>query len=660
MKKRLLPITLAILTAALFLAPSIWAANDEDQPPMDPQAQQPPSGPPQQQAPSVVGRLSVVHGDVSTMHGDNGEWVAGAANSPIMPGDKVATADRSQAEVQLDFANVMRLGGHTEVAVSDLEQNKMQIQLASGLLNYSVFNGTQADVEIDTPNMGVHPLAPGFYSITVNSPTETSLIVRQGEAEVLTNQGSTKVEAGQIIQIHGSDNPEYKIDPAPAPNDFDQWSMDRDRQNQSAQSWQHTDHGYTGTNDLDTYGQWQDVPDYGWCWTPAVDAGWVPYSVGNWGYEPYYGWTWISGEPWGWAPYHYGRWLMYGGAWRWWPGVGFFGPRPIWGPAYVGFFGFGGVGIGLGSIGWLALGPLDIFHPWWGFGHGFGFVPLGHLGPGWVRGGGPGWGSNLGRVMTDVRMRNAVMNVSARDFAAGRMTRGGPVTEGMLRSASFARGGLPSATRAAMGARVGNMSNYRLASSSAHFFSSGRAGTAAAGRFGGASFGARTNSSGYGRFAGGQTGARASQAYQGSRGGTTSGSRPSWDRFASPNPYSSGRSNYSGASRGGYQGYSGQSRGFGSAAAPRGGYGGSYGGYGSGSRPALRLNNPVMRQRAPGSGYGSYGGSRGSYSGSRGNYSARPSSGGGGSSRPSGGGYSGGGGHSGGGGGHSGGGGGHH
>ena len=56
--------------------------------------------------------------------------------------------------------------------MADLEQNKIQIQLASGLVDFSVLNGTQADAEIDTPNMGVHPLSPGIYRIQVNSPTK--------------------------------------------------------------------------------------------------------------------------------------------------------------------------------------------------------------------------------------------------------------------------------------------------------------------------------------------------------------------------------------------------------------------------------------------------------------------------------------------------------
>ena len=346
MKNRFYVIAVAVLSMGLFVTANIWA---QDGPPMQPQA--PPQGQPQAQ-PSV-GRLSVLHGEVSTMHGDAGDWVASTVNTPVVPGDKLATGDRSRAEVQLDPANVMRLDQHTEAQVADLAQGKIQIQLASGLVDFSVYGGTQADVEVDTPNMGVHPLAPGVYRIQVNSASETQLIVRQGEAEVLTNQGSTKVEAGQVINIHGTDNPEYKIDQTSGGDDFDKWCNDRDRQiqtveaAQSAQPAQHGEPPYVGSSDLDAYGQWSEVPDQGWCWTPQVDAGWVPYTVGRWGWEPYWGWTWISAEPWGWAPYHYGSWFMFGGHWRWRPdrgGMGYRGgyfPGNRWGTLNGGRFGGG-------------------------------------------------------------------------------------------------------------------------------------------------------------------------------------------------------------------------------------------------------------------------------------------------------------------------------
>jgi len=700
MKNRFFLITLAILTTGLFVTSTGRGQEQPQYPPEDPSQAMPQDQPPapspdqpqaqaqypaqpqgQTQAQSAVGRISAIHGDVSTMHGNGGEWIAGTVNTPVVPGDKVATADRARAEIQLDFANAMRLDQRTEVTVADLQQNKIQIQLASGLLNFSAVNGTQADVEIDTPNMGVHPLAPGVYRVQVNSNSETMLIVRQGQAEVLTDQGSTKVQAGQMIQIHGTDNPEYKIDPAPGGDEFDKWCSDRDRQIQNAQAWQHTDREYTGANDLDNYGQWGQVPDYGWCWTPQVDAGWVPYSAGNWGWEPYWGWTWISREPWGWAPYHYGRWFMWGNRWAWWPGMGFYGPHPIWAPAYVSFFGFGrgfGVGLGFGSIGWLALGPRDIFHPWWG-GRGFAAVNFEHLGPGWVRPGGRPFGSNLERVMGDARMRNAVMHVSAQDFANGRFTRGGALSESMLRGASVMRGGLPvTATRAAMGNRVGNFSNYHFAASNQRFFSRGASPAARSYNFSGAArgpmtnriggntqgFGARSNQMAPGRTSGGQAGG----GWQG-RSAAPQGNQHNWGRFASPNPYTNGRAGSANTQRGGWQGYSNQGNythgaGGWNAPAPRNGgsyYGGSSGGsaprggyYGGGSRPALDLNRPIMRQRAPSGGYngGGYNRGGGNYGGGRG-YSA-PRGGGGNYSAPGGGGGGGGGGHSsGGGGGHS-------
>jgi hypothetical protein len=657
MKNRFFPIALAILSMGLF-ANVIVRADDQPQPDTQPQAQ------------TAVGRISVIHGDVSTMRGDGGQWAPGTVNTPVVPGDSVATGDRSRAEVQLDFANVMRLDQHTEAKVADLEQNKIQIQLASGLVDFSVSNGTQADAEIDTPNMGVHPLSPGLYRIQVDSPTETLLIVRKGEAEVLTNQGSTKVEAGQVIQIHGSDNPEYKIDPAPGGDDFDKWCFDRDRQIKTAQAWQHTDPQVTGSSDLDANGQWEQVPDYGWCWTPQVDAGWVPYSAGYWGWEPYWGYTWISYEPWGWAPYHYGRWFMYGGRWAWWPARGFGGH--IWAPAYVSFFGFGGRGFGggfgSGSIGWLALGPRDIFHPWFGPGHSFGTMNFNDIHrPGFVHPIGPRFGSNLETLMTDSHVRAAVRNVSAQDFASGRMGRSMPVSESMLRSGSMMRGALPvTHTPSSMGNRTGNFSSNRPASANGqHFFS--RGGATPAGRAGGntESSGARSNSMTTGRPGYRPPSAGASsynwQRYSssgrapagGGNGGTTGsqersstaprGNQYSWQRFASPSPYTSGRTGSSSNSpRGGWQGYSSPSR----------SYGGSY-------RPPLNLNRPIMRQRAPNSYYGggrssssSSGYSRGKAapSGGSGHSSSAPRGGGGGQSHSSGGGggHSSGGGHGGG------------
>ena len=474
MKNRILLSAAVIL--ALGLSGPAGVRADEDQP--DP----------------GVARVSIAQGDVSTMRGDSGDWVAATVNAPVVAGDKVATAAHSRAEIQLDFANVLRMNETAEVNLANLTAKKMQIQVSSGLVDLVVFKGADAGAEIDTPNMAVRPLTEGVYRIQVNSNDDTQLTVRQGEAEVSTPQGSTKVEPNQVILVRGTENPEFRTEAAAPKDEWDRWNSERDNQIEQAQAWQHTDRYYTGSSDLDQHGRWENVPDYGWCWTPNVDAGWVPYSDGRWTWEPYYGWTWVSYEPWGWAPYHYGRWFWGGSNWCWWPGVGFWGPRPIWGPAYVGFFGFGGrgwgvgfniggFGFGFGSIGWLPMGPRDGFNPWWGRGgRGFNVTNINNIttinnyhnpmrGP---------MGSNLQGMMTNEHIRGALSTVSSENFVNGHIAHNiRPATENMIHQGSMVRGTLPVVpTRASLQTSTRGVSRGALPSSAGrntHFFSTNNA-----------------------------------------------------------------------------------------------------------------------------------------------------------------------------------------
>jgi hypothetical protein len=341
-------------------------------------AQDAPSGPGQGDAGAA--RVSFIHGDLSTQHSDSSEWVAATLNTPVVSGDHISTGKRSRAEIQLDHANVLRMSDESTANVVSLSRTQMQLQVGQGLVNYDVLRGNEANIEIDTPNVAIRPqMNEGSYRITVNSDGGTIVDVRKGSAEISTPQGSTHVDRDQRITIQGNaDNAQYNVAEASRKDDWDKWNSDRDHVIESAASWRHTDPYYTGSHDLDSYGRWSEVPDYGSVWFPAAGPDWVPYRDGRWVYEPYYGWTWVSYEPWGWAPYHYGRWFVYGGNWGWWPGPVYGGYYPVWAPAYVSFFGFGGggwgVGVGFGfgggfgSVGWLPCGPGDRFFPWYGRG----------------------------------------------------------------------------------------------------------------------------------------------------------------------------------------------------------------------------------------------------------------------------------------------------
>ena len=403
-----------------------------------------------------VGRVSMIHGDVSTQRGDSGTMSAAVLNQPVVNGDKVSTGPGARAEVQLDFANILRLGSNAQANIANFTKKYIQIQVSQGLVNYSVFGESETEPEIDTPNVALHPAhQDGVFRIEVRPDGDSIIIVRKGEAELSTPQGITNIKAGDMATVRGTgSDARYKITAAPDRDDWDRWNSDRDRMIHNADAWHHTNKYYVGSEDLDANGRWENAPDYGQVWVPNEPDGWAPYRDGNWVYEPYYGWTWVGYEPWGWAPYHYGRWMWYGGAWAWWPGPvwgpGFY--RPFWAPAYVSFFGFGGgfgfgFGFGWGGFGWLPIGPCDRFFPWWGgYGGRFGYV-------GFNRWGGIGrFGgfaplhagtrfSNLSHI-SDPHIGGAVSTVGTGRFGAGR-TSAVPATHAQLSSARMMTGNLP-------------------------------------------------------------------------------------------------------------------------------------------------------------------------------------------------------------------------
>jgi hypothetical protein len=383
-----------------------------------------------------VARISLMDGEVSVKRGDASDWVAGVINAPLLSADSISTAPNSRAEVQFDSSNLMRLGGSAVVNLATIEYGRYQLELAHGTLTYVVLRPSSANAEVDTPSVSVRPSNQGVYRISVTDAGETQVIVRAGEVEVFTPRGSQWVSAGQMMVARGSTDPEFQIVSAPATDDWDRWNQNRDQAMQRSSSYRYVPQGVYGSEDLDSYGTWNNVAPYGNVWTPVgMGPGWAPYRNGRWVWEDWYGWTWVSYDPWGWAPYHYGRWFWDTGiGWCWYPGL--IGPRHYWSPALVGWFGFGGpgvgVGFGFGSLGWVPLAPYEVFHPWWGRGfYGRPFNERINV-----------TNVNITNIYRNSRF-NGVSGMGVNDFRAGRFNAIGRVSGEQLRTAGAVSGRVP-------------------------------------------------------------------------------------------------------------------------------------------------------------------------------------------------------------------------
>jgi FecR protein len=348
----------AVAAVILLLLQVVPAALAQDQNPQDQNNEQDP--------PTRAGRLGYVQGSVSFQPGGQGDWLEAVANRPLTTGDNLWADKDSRAEVQIGSTSI-RLGAETSVTFLDLGDNVTQLRLSVGSLFFRVrhLNGGET-FEVDTPNLAFNVDQPGEYRVDVNeNGDQTTAVVWHGDAEVTGAGNSYRLGEGQQGTFSGTDQLAYQVGAIGPSDDFDQWCLSRDQREDSLPSRQYVSDEMTGYEDLDQYGQWRNVPQYGNVWTPAgVPVGWAPYRFGHWAYVWPWGWTWVEDEPWGFAPFHYGRWAFVGGGWGWVPGP--VAVAPVYSPALVAFIGGGGLAVGVGAgVGWFPLGPGEVFVPWY-------------------------------------------------------------------------------------------------------------------------------------------------------------------------------------------------------------------------------------------------------------------------------------------------------
>ncbi len=322
----------------------------------------------QDDPPNRIARLNFIEGSVSFQPAGTQDWVDANPNRPLTIGDNLWADENSRSEMHIG-GTAIRLSGLTGISILNLTDATAQIQLAQGTINVRVRElGDNEALEIDTANMSFSVLRPGEYRFSVDpNGTTTMVTVHAGAGEATAGGAAYPVNPGQQAIFSGTDQVTYNVQGAPGPDGFDEWCTAREMREDHSDSARYVSRDMIGYQDLDQYGHWQDVPEYGHVWIPnGTPEGWAPYHNGHWISVQPWGWTWVEDEPWGFAPFHYGRWTVIGGGWCWVPGP--VAVAPVYAPALVAFVGGRGFGVSLemgggAAVAWFPLGPRDVFVP---------------------------------------------------------------------------------------------------------------------------------------------------------------------------------------------------------------------------------------------------------------------------------------------------------
>lgn len=311
----------------------------------------------------------------------NPQWTTATANQPFSQGDRIYTRDNARTSLAFSGRNFARLNPNTSLDIIALEDRRTQLALRDGSAIFDVgYLAPNELFEVATPYGAVDFDQPGLYNVGFDQNGGVLVSVLSGLARVVGLGGSGEINKGEMLTLLGQTAAEvalsrlnrqdagYQVDDYyryQYPNSYDGRYSNYDAYlndpyyydpYQRSTSYKYVSSNIPGFYDLDQYGDWQDVGNYGYAWRPRVDSGWVPYQQGQWVNNYPYGPTWVSSEPWGYAPYHYGRWANVNNQWYWVPDS--VNTTPSYSPALVAY-----VPLDSNQIGWVPLGPGDPYAP---------------------------------------------------------------------------------------------------------------------------------------------------------------------------------------------------------------------------------------------------------------------------------------------------------
>lgn len=298
-----------------------------------------------------VVRVSLIHGDVSLRRAGSKKWERATLNLPLVEGDRLATGQDSRIEIQIDSRNFVRVGEYATLDIVTLRNEGIALSLAEGTATVRLarFNRDHEYFEIDAPKTTVAAEKTGTYRLDVSSNGKVVVAVRNdGRARIYNETSGFTLKNNRSAELayDATDDSDWEFSAMGDFDDWDRWVGERERYLAARLRYDHSNQYYDadvyGAEELDAYGDWTYVNEYGWLWHPHTTVvniyhDWAPYRYGHWAWCPPYGWTWVGDEAWGWAPYHYGRWVYYNNYWCWAP-RGYYGyQHSWWRPALVAF-----------------------------------------------------------------------------------------------------------------------------------------------------------------------------------------------------------------------------------------------------------------------------------------------------------------------------------
>ena len=174
-------------------------------------------------------RLSFVDGQVSFWRPGAQDWARAEVNTPLAPGDELATASPGNLEVQIGARAFVRAWANTQVGLANQEPDFLQFKVTTGTASFDLRTIEPGHtVEVDTPHAAFTIERAGYYRVDVTGE-RTAFITRRGGRATGTpvSEAAVGIEPSEEVIIEGPARARVASYAAPPLDAWDRWNYAR-------------------------------------------------------------------------------------------------------------------------------------------------------------------------------------------------------------------------------------------------------------------------------------------------------------------------------------------------------------------------------------------------------------------------------------------------
>ena len=151
-----------------------------------------------------AGGINAITGEASVHSRGESDWQQLSITDDLNAGDRVRTAYDARVEILLNPGSYLRVGGDSEVELSNNTLSNLEVRLLRGtaIVEATGADGLELNINISTPHTKLAIVRQGLYRLNVVPGDATELIVRKGR--VILSDSHTKVKGGNKVVFSAS------------------------------------------------------------------------------------------------------------------------------------------------------------------------------------------------------------------------------------------------------------------------------------------------------------------------------------------------------------------------------------------------------------------------------------------------------------------------